>query len=76
MQVSDHGSREAWHPGHRLQEDDPRQDGPLVQGLQVALNGVSGSQVEAEPNVYVQTTELCKYLLGFLIFFLDLVLPV
>ena len=41
------------------------QDGLLVQGLQVALNGVSGSQVEAEPNVYVQTTELCKHLLGF-----------
>ena len=58
VQVPDHGGREAWHPCHRLQEDDPRQDGPLVQGLQVALNGVSGGQVEAVPGICVQRGDL------------------
>ena len=52
--MPDHGGGEAGHAGHRLQEDDARQDGALVQRLEVALHGVARGQVEAEPvvNVY------------------------
>ena len=53
--MPDHGGGEAGHAGHRLQEDDARQDGALVQRLQVALHGVAGGQVEAEPEKGIQS---------------------
>ena len=43
-EVPRHGCHHARYPGNRLQEDDPGEPSPLVQGPQELAGGVAGEQ--------------------------------